>query len=132
MTHESAAVVPSLEHVPGFGGLPRLAGRAARLLSKLCPLLAGLMLAIDCVQLLWNVLGDQALAAGAGDCCGPTLELLAAWLSRPATAQANARPTSASSAARCWFTLRASASWLLARVRLCALRDANLAGFQPK
>jgi hypothetical protein len=133
MTHESNAVVPSWEHVCGarLGTFSRTSGRAVQLLCKLVPVVAGLMLAIDCVQLL-GILGDLALPGGS-DWFGTTLELLTAWLSRPATAQAaNRLRTIVSSVPRCWLTLCASASWLCARTRLCSPRDANLAGFQPK
>lgn len=134
MTHESDAVVPSWEQVPGadWDRFSRRSGRAIQLLCRLAPLVAGLMLAIDCAQLLRGLFCELALPAG-GDWLGTALELLTAWLSRPATAQpANRLRTMASSAGRCWFTLCASASWLRARARLCSLRDANLAGFQPK
>jgi hypothetical protein len=134
MTHESDAVVPSWGQVSGagWGRFSRISGRAVQLLCKLAPLLAGLLLAVDCAQLLRGVFCDLAVPAG-GDWLGTALELLTAWLSRSSTAQpANRLRTIASSAGRCWLTLCASASWLCARARLCSLRDANLAGFQPK
>jgi hypothetical protein len=123
--------------VPSWGCAParalhfsRISVRVVQRLCRLAPVLAGALLAVDCAQLLRALLCDLALPPG-GDWLETALELFTACLSRPAQ-PANVRRTIASSAGRCWFTLRASASWLWARARLCSLREANLAAFQPK
>lgn len=117
MIHEGNAVVPSWEQASGRADVSRSSARTLALLCKLAPRLAGLMLALDCLQLLCGMFGDVAPPAG-GEWVRTAIELLTALFAPPAPAQANVRRTTASSAGRCWLTLRASASWLCARARL--------------
>jgi hypothetical protein len=84
----------------GGGGcgrfLRRLLAPKVGLVCTLARLVAGLMFAVDCVQLLLSVADLQA-SAGRADWFGAVVGLATAWLSRPSTSGAASARAAASS-----------------------------------